>query len=86
MRPDAVPAVSGRFLSAFPMIHLSIGLFGNTTFVVGSVLFLFDSLQRPATWLFIFGSLGMLLGSIGEVLVRYERRRLGEAAGWMDRS
>jgi hypothetical protein len=56
-----------------PWFHLGIGLFGNTTFVVGSVLFLNESLQQAGVWLFILGSSGMLLGSLGELLARVER-------------
>jgi hypothetical protein len=56
-----------------PWAHLGIGLFGNTTFVVGSVLFLYERLQTAGVWLFIVGSSGMLLGSLGELLARVER-------------
>ncbi|TDC68080.1 hypothetical protein E1200_12775 [Actinomadura sp. GC306] len=67
------------FLGEFPWIHLGIGIFGNLTFVVGSVLFLYADLERAGVWLFITGSSGMLVGSLGELLVRVERRVRGEA-------
>ncbi|AQS65811.1 YrhK family protein [Streptomyces pactum] len=61
-------------LQDFPFIHLVIGGFGNATFLVGSVFFLFPSLERIALWLFVIGSLGMLTGTIGEAFVRHKRR------------
>lgn len=64
-------------MADFPWIHLGIGIFGNVTFIVGSVFFLFPGLQAAGIWLFIFGTFGMLLGSLGEVLVRYERHVQG---------
>ncbi len=51
---------------------------GNLLFVVGSVLFFWSSVMTLAVWLFVFGSLGMLLGSVGELLVRVEKRRRGD--------
>ncbi|MFE7936306.1 YrhK family protein [Streptomyces griseoincarnatus] len=61
-------------LQDFPFIHLIIGGFGNTSFLVGSVFFLFPSLERIALWLFVAGSLGMFVGTMGEVFVRHARR------------
>ncbi|WMI62058.1 YrhK family protein (plasmid) [Streptomyces rochei] len=66
-------------LQDFPFLHLVIGGFGNTTFLVGSVFFLFPSLERIALWLFVLGSLGMLVGTIGEAFVRHERRSRQQA-------
>ncbi|WP_256975087.1 YrhK family protein [Streptomyces sp. CS159] len=51
-------------LQDFPFLHLVIGGFDNTAFLVGSVFFLFPSLERIALWLFVIGSLGMLVGTI----------------------
>ncbi|MGH3662945.1 MAG: YrhK family protein [Micromonosporaceae bacterium] len=62
------------FLADYPWVHLGIGIFGNVTFVVGSFLFLRESLQQAGVWLFIFGSGGMLLGSVGDLLARLEQR------------
>lgn len=66
----------GTLLREFPWLHLGIGLFGNAMFVVGSVLFFYQSVMTLAIWLFVIGSLGMFLGSAGELLVRIEKRRL----------
>lgn len=70
-----------EFVHEFPLVHLVIGMCGNITFVLGSVFFFFPSLEKPALWLFICGSCGMLLGSLGEVLVRYARRRRAFGTG-----
>jgi hypothetical protein len=63
------------FLRDYQWIHIGLGLFGNTSFVVGSVFFLWESLKEPAIWLFIAGSAGMLLGSIGSAIVKYEEEK-----------
>ncbi len=67
----------GTVLRDFPWVHLGLGLFGNTSFVIGSVMFFWESTKTLAIWLFVLGSLGMLLGSVGEFLVRVEKRRHG---------
>jgi len=68
----------GAALHDFPWVHLGLGLGGNTLFFVGSIMFFFESVKTLAIWLFVIGSLGMLLASIGELLVRIERRRRGQ--------
>lgn len=63
------------FVDDFPVIHLIIGGVGNATFLVGSAFFLVPSLETAALWLFVVGSFGMLVGSLGEAFVRYRRKR-----------
>lgn len=58
-------------------IHAIIGIVGHSLFVGGSVLFLWDA-RQPAIWLFICGSTGMLVGTVGSVLARLE-------TSWLDR-
>jgi len=67
----------GEFLGDFPWVHLGLGLVGNAAFFVGSVLFFWESTMTAAIWLFVIGSLGMLIGSLGELLVKVEKRRQG---------
>lgn len=67
----------------FEWIHLGIGLFGNFCFVVGSVLFFksFEAWYTLAVWLFVVGSTGMFVGSLGQLAkTLYEARetRMGE--------
>lgn len=57
----------------FSWIHIGLGLIGNFAFVVGSCLFFSAATKNLALWLFVIGSSGMLLGSIGSALVKYER-------------
>lgn len=61
----------------YQWIHIGLGLLGNTCFVLGSFFFLSAALKTTGTWLFIFGSIGMLVGSVGSAIVRYEERREG---------
>lgn len=58
-------------------IHTGIGFVGNLTFFIGSIFFLpaFEPLQTLGVWLFISGSLLMLIGSAGEFAVKvYDAR------------
>lgn len=67
----AVPKLRSRliaFARNHPRVRTIVGLVGNASFVVGSVFFLFDDLQRAGVWLFVFGSSGMLLESLGKAL------------------
>ena len=52
-------------------IHLSLGLFGNAAFFVGSILFLpsLEPWKTLGVWLFIVGAFFMLVGSLGRLLV-----------------
>lgn len=61
-----------RFARDYPEVHMSLGLFGNTLFFVGSIFFLFEALRVAGTWMFIFGSLGMLLDTVGAGLLKIE--------------
>lgn len=59
-----------RIASDYDQLSTWIGLFGNTCFFVGSALFLWETTQTPAIWLFILGSLGMLVDSVAGALRR----------------
>lgn len=72
------PRWIGTALREFPWVHLGIGLFGNALFFGGSILFFWQSTMTTAIWLFVFGSLGMLTGSLGEMFVRLEKHRRGD--------
>ena len=63
------------FVRDYQWIHIGLGLIGNLAFVVGSVFFLWPSTKQLALWLFIAGSCGMLVGSIGSAIVKYEHSR-----------
>lgn len=62
-----------RIAKDFPVIHSVIGLAGNLLFFIGSILFfkVFEAFYTFAVWLFVAGSLFMLIGSIGEVLRKF---------------
>lgn len=62
------------WLEEFHWFHTSLGLLGNVCFFVGSVLFLWETTKAVGVWLFIVGSLGMLLGSVGDKAVQLEHR------------
>ena len=67
----------------FGYIHLGIGLVGNLLFVIGSVLFFkaFEAWYTVAVWLFVVGSAGMFVGSLGQMaksLYEAREKRIGE--------
>jgi hypothetical protein len=64
-----------RYAHDVPWIHMGIAVFGNVSFVVGSLFFLSPALTRAGTWLFVVASWGLLIGVIGEILARYEARQ-----------
>lgn len=64
----------------YSWIHLSISVLGHCCFLLGSVFFLYESLKRAGTWLFIFGAAGMLIGKIGSALASVEYRRMFKEA------
>ncbi|MEQ3638036.1 YrhK family protein [Alcanivorax sp.] len=76
-------ALTRALVHQYQWFHVILGLIGNGTFVVGSVFFLWDSWQQAGTWLFIIGSVGMLIGSIGSAIVTYERSK-GRQPGEVD--
>jgi hypothetical protein len=59
------------FVQNYGWVHQSLGLFGNLTFVAGSILFLpqMESYKTLGVWLFIVGSSSMLIGALGRFLV-----------------
>ncbi|MDS0294369.1 YrhK family protein [Halogeometricum luteum] len=56
----------------YEWVHLGLGLIGNVLFFVGSVFFLYEPLKRLGIYAFIVGSFLMLVGSVGQAVVRYE--------------
>ncbi len=56
-------------LQDYEWVHTLLGLLGNVSFFVGSIFFLFESLKTAGVWLFIIGSAGMLVGSIGRAVL-----------------
>jgi YrhK-like protein len=69
-----------RYAHDVPWVHMGVALFGNIAFVIGSLFFLYPELTRAGTWLFVVASWGLLIGVIGEILVRYEAKQRVRAA------
>lgn len=65
----------GAFVRRFEQLYLAIRLAGNAGFVTGSVLFM-SGRQDVGLWFFLAGSVGMLLGTLGELLHKGGRHRL----------
>lgn len=55
----------------YSWIHTTLGLIGNTCFFIGSILFLLE-FHDIAVWLYISGSFGMLVGSLGDAIIKAE--------------
>lgn len=65
------------FIRDFPWIHIFLGLGGNLSFFIGSILFLWTQYEQAGVWLFIIGSFGMLIGSIGQAFIRWDEYIIG---------
>jgi hypothetical protein len=63
-----------KFAQQYPVIYLSIGIFGHATFFIGSVSFLWESTLIAGTWLFIIGAFAMMLANIGQAFVSRPHR------------
>lgn len=77
-----VRAIS-KLVHDFPWFHRWVGAAGNTAFFVGSAALLFGGslvASDVSTWLFILGSLGMMIDSFGEKLYRYEEESANTTA------
>ena len=74
MRPIDIRPIK-KILDDYEWVHTGLGIVGNVCFLVGSVLFLWESTKSTGVWLFIVGALGMLIGSVGAAVVRVERNR-----------
>lgn len=81
MADEVIPRLRRRrwllatFVFRFPQVHIVIGVLGNALFVVGALLFMLGR-ESVGHWLFLVGSCGMFLGSLGEGLRALGRRRL----------
>ena len=63
------------FIAHDQRLHWILGIFGNFSFFVGSILFLSDEWATVGVWLFILGSGGMLVSSLGRFAAWRERQR-----------
>lgn len=59
-----------RLARDYDWIHTGVGIAGNLMFFIGSILFLFEPAKVVGIWLFILGSFGMLVGSVGRAIVK----------------
>ncbi|HPF78910.1 MAG TPA: YrhK family protein [Alphaproteobacteria bacterium] len=75
MPPKKFHQILRKFFDDFEWIHITLGLIGNLTFFIGSILFFYQDLQNAGIWLFVIGSFLMLIGSVGSGLVRYAERK-----------
>jgi hypothetical protein len=64
-------ALLKKIVCEYEWIHLSMGLLGNLSFFLGSILFLpaLEPWKLVGVWLFIVGAFFMLIGALGRALV-----------------
>jgi hypothetical protein len=63
-------------LRRYEWVHVSLGLAGGLSFFIGSICFLSEETQQVGVCMFIFGSFGMLIGNIGDVVVKQKQARI----------
>lgn len=63
-----------KIVDDFDWIHTTVGLLGNLLFVVGSILFLWESTKQTGVWIFIAGSSFMFVGSAGDATIKLGSR------------
>lgn len=59
-----------KLIREYEWVHLGLGVTGNSLFVTGSVLFLFEAWKAAGVWLFIVGSALMLVGAAGNAVIK----------------
>lgn len=65
------------FIHDFPWIHMWLSVIGGLLFFAGSILFAIGGAARTVGMgLFIAGSLGMFIGSAGQLMKEHIARRL----------
>lgn len=71
--PRPLYATLRAFFDEYQWIHITLGVIGNFTFFLGSILFFerFQAMKTVGVWLFVVGSLLMLVGAIGSALVKW---------------
>ena len=70
--PTRLRARAERAAEEMAWFHKTIGVAGNTLLLVGALLFLSEGTQAVGTWFFVGGSLGMLLRSLGDLVITLE--------------
>lgn len=70
--PTRLRAEVERMAEEMAWFHKTIGVLGNTLLLVGALLFLSEGTQAAGTWFFVAGSLGMLLRSLGDLVITLE--------------
>lgn len=62
-----------KLVKDYEWLHTCIGIFGGISFFVGSIMFLSPVWITLGTWLFILGSLGMLIDSSCKAFIKMEK-------------
>ncbi len=60
-----------EFVHNYSWIHTGLGIFGGIVFFIGSIMFLSSDWVYWGTWLFIIGSLGMVIDSVGDAVLKW---------------
>jgi VIT1/CCC1 family predicted Fe2+/Mn2+ transporter len=66
-------AAARDLVKDYEWLHTCIGIFGGVAFFVGSIMFLSPAWITLGTWLFIVGSLGMLVDSSCKAFISMEK-------------
>jgi len=75
-----------RLARNYAWIHTWLGIVGNACFFAGSIMFLYKGdIETAGIWLFILGSGGMLIGSLGQAVTHLAKDKAPATRHRLDR-
>tara|TARA_R110002124_G_scaffold53943_2_gene154096 strand:+ start:302 stop:583 length:282 start_codon:yes stop_codon:yes gene_type:complete len=76
---------SRKLYARFEIAHTIVDFSAAFCFVVGSLLFFYDETQKPATWLFLVGSIFFAIKPTLKIVREIKLYRLGDLSDLADR-
>lgn len=75
-----MPRPLRKLIDHYRWVHTAIGLAGHLCFISGTIAFILGA-KSVGNWLFLSGTSGMFIGSLGSAIVMEEQRRERRTGG-----